>query len=463
MNTFRRDYRNAIDNFGGGMAGQQVDAYGERVEFALDDVVRRMGDLAGTQKDIHYAKGDLAEAWHAGNFNVDAARRGLDASATAPRDASPIDVSMRGTSVEHAQLKYFRSPEDTAKAISHPKYADLDQKVVPADQLDGVREAAARLAARNAHSRPEAADSYAHTARTADDRLKMDGAESRPLSEHDARELVKELRAKQDVDREHFRLTPQQVIQWQDILREATTAAARAAIISAALQSAPYLVAIARRTWETGEISAKDFAPMAQALPATLLRSGVAGGLSAAIVGSARAGVLGGKLQQVDPTFVAAGVILAISAFETSIKAANGDITWPVAAKCISEDAVVLAAAMGGGAIGQALIPIPMFGALVGNIVGAVVGRLAIDQVDGVVLGIAAETGSTIFGLVDHDYMVPSDILEASGWNVLDIRKLELRPLDLKRLQLRTLELRTLEMNVLRRGVVSFGRIAYLT
>jgi hypothetical protein len=154
---------------------------------------------------------------------------------------------------------------------------------------------------------------------------------------------------------------------------------------------------------------------------------------------------------------------LAISAFETSLKAARGDITWPVAAKCISEDAIILASAMGGGALGQALIPIPMLGALVGNIVGAVVARLAIEQVNGVVLGIAAETGWAVFGLVDQNCTVPGDILEASGWNVLDIRKLGPRPLDLKRLQPRTLELTSVEMNVLRRGVVSFGRVAYLT
>ena len=461
MNSFRRDYRNAIDNFGGGLAGQQVDAYAGRVEHALEDVVHRMGDLAATQKDIHYAKGDVAEAWHAGTFNVDAVRRGVDASATAPRDASPIDVSMRGSGVEHAQLKYYRSPEDTAKAISHPKYADMDQKVVPADQLDGVREAAARLAARNAQSRPDVADSYSHTANTTDDRVRMDGAESQPLTERDSRKLVKELREKQDVDREQFGLTPQQVIQWQDILREATTAAARAAIISAALQSAPYLVAVARKAWETGEISAKDFAPLAQALPATLLRSGVAGGLSAAMVGSARTGVLGSALQHVDPTFVAAGVTLAISAFETSIKAARGDISWPVAAKCISEDAIILASAMGGAALGQTLIPIPMLGALLGNIVGAVVARLAIEQVGGVVLGIAAETGWTFFGIVDQSYTVPSGLLEASGWNILDISMLRPRPLDVRRMQPRTLEPKGVEMSVLRRGVVSFGRVAY--
>ena len=463
MHAFRRDFRNASDNFGGGMAGQQIDAYAERVEHALEDVVRHMDALANTQKDLHYAKGDLAEAWHVGTFDADAVRRGAGARATAPRDASPIDARVHGSSIEHAQIKYFRSPEDTAKAISHPKYDDLDQKVVPGDQLDGVRDAAARLAARNAHNRPDVAESYAHTAKTADDRLRMDGVESRPLSEADAREMVKQLRETRDVNRGGFGLTPQQVIQWQDILRESTTAAARAAIISAALQSAPYLVAIARKALETGEISAKDFAPLGKALPATLIRSGVAGGLSAAIVGSARAGVLGSSLQQVDPTFVAAGVTLALSAFETSVRAARGDITWPVAAKCISEDAIVLASAMGGAALGQALIPIPMLGALVGNIVGAVAARMAIEQVNEVVIGIAVETGWSVFGLVDQNYTVPSDVLEASGWSVFKVQELDLRRLDYQRFQPQVLEVKTVGMRVLRRGVVSFSRVAYLT
>ncbi len=93
------------------------------------------------------------------------------------------------------------------------------------------------------------------------------------------------------------------------ILREATTARC-AAVISAALQIAPHLISIGHKAWQSGEISASDFSPLARSLPPALLRSGVAGGLSASIMGAARTGALGSSLQQVDPTFVAAGVIL---------------------------------------------------------------------------------------------------------------------------------------------------------
>ncbi len=53
-------------------------------------------------------------------------------------------MTVRGCTTENAQLKYYGAPEDTAKAISHPKYATLDQKVVPSDQLE-VREGAAAV------------------------------------------------------------------------------------------------------------------------------------------------------------------------------------------------------------------------------------------------------------------------------------------------------------------------------
>ena len=472
MTAFREDYRNAIDAFVGSQSAGQVDAYAEQIEAALEDVVIRMRTLAVNEKGLHYAKGDVAEAFHEGTFNVDAARRGIEARAWAPRDTSPVDIRVTGSASDLAQLKYYRDADATAKAISEPKYRDLEQKVVPADQLEEVRAAAARLAKGNAQTRPELAASYDaqtrpelaasydHTATTADDRIRMDGAESRPLTEAGSRDLVNGLRGDQDLDRAEFGLTPQQVVTWEDILRESGTAAA--AMISVALQSAPYLVSIARKAWDTGEISGTDFVPLGQALPPTILRSGLAAGLAAAITGSARAGLLG-SIQQVDPTFVSAGVVLAISALEASVDAARGNTTWPEAARAISQDAIILAAAIGGAAAGQALVPIPVLGALIGNIVGAAAGRLVVDQADRVIVGLAADTGWAVFGTVDQHYTVPKELLTASGWDTLELRPIELKTLELKPLELKTLDLNSVDMTVLRRGVVSFRRIGYLS
>jgi len=295
----------------------------------------------------------------------------------------------------------------------------------------------------------------------------MDGAESKPLTESNAREIVKQYRKGPEINREQFGLTPREVIQWEDVLRRSTSVATRAAVMSAALQSAPYVLSIAKKAWETGEISGKDFVPMGQAIPKTLLTSRLTAGMTSAIVTSARTGSLGVVLQRIDPTFVAAGVTLGISAMSTSINAIQGDISWPHAAKAVCEDSLILASAMGGAALGQVLIPVPMLGALIGNLVGGAMGRLVIDQAGKVVMGHAVETGWTVFGLVEQDYTVPAHILKASGWQTMDIQWFEPQRPDIQWFRpeapkIDWFKLNGVDMTVLRRGVVSFGRVGYV-
>lgn len=460
MTNFERGYRAVTDQIYAGMVGQEVSEFAARVETSVEELIRDMSKVAQNDKGLHFAKGDVAELWHAGGLNLNAVQRDIDVIAYAPRNASPIDIALRGAHhIEAAQLKYFRSAEDTARAISDPKYATLD-KVVPSDQLEGVREAAQRLASHHA-MRPEVSASYQHTADVADDRLRIDGAESRPLTEPQSRDLVERLRRDDNFNRDQFELASDDVVRWEDLLREATTAAARAALITAALQAAPYLLTVAKKGIETGEISVEDFVPLGRALPATLLRSSLSGGLTAAIVGAARKEMLGSGLKNIDPTHVSAAVVLCLCAVSNSLRAARGEIAPQEAAASTAEDALTLALALSFSAVGQALIPVPILGSLVGSLVGALVARMIVDEADRAIVGIAASTGWTFFGLVDHDYKVPTELLGAAGWRSVDLAQLQPRALDVRRLTPRALEPLAIDTTVLRRGVVAFRRVGY--
>jgi hypothetical protein len=463
MDEFYRDYRQVSETFGSAAAGQGVQGYVLRVEGAFDTLVKEMVNLADNQKGLDYAKGDVAEAWHAGTLTADAIRQHLNVRAFAPRDHSPIDVRVAGPSgTIDSQLKVYGSAMDTAKAISEPKYLGTDQKIVPSDQLDGVREAAARLAMKNHLTRLEMERNYSHTSRTADDHLHYDGANSKPISEKATRQMTQDARDTGDVDREGLGLTARQSIQWGDFIHEAGTAAMRAAALSAALQLAPHIVSLIAKAIKSGEITLEDLAPIGKQIPSAVFRSGVAGGLSASIVMASRMGVLSESLSNLDPTVVAAAVTLAMSAIGTSIKAARGDISWPIAAKTMMEDTFVLSCAIGGAAaVSQAIIPIPILGALIGNIVGALVARLVISQGNRTILGIAKDTGWTFFGIVDQNYAIPEDILLEGGWELMRVERLECEMLHLQRLELETLEMEPVPFRVLRRGVVSFGKIGY--
>ena len=289
MDHFRKDFRNTVDYFSGRDAAIRSVSYADGIQAEIDKCVSTMQRLVENNKDIKWAKGDVAEAWHAGTYNIDATRKHLETRAEAPRDHSPTDIVVRnGLGDEHRyQVKYHQDPLVNLEALSDKKYDGLG-KIAPEGHTiaDGI-----------------------------DDRVGAYGAESKPLQGRDASELVRQIRSN-DMDHRQFGLTLAQNLHWQDIFREATTAGARAAIMGAALQMVPAVVAIARKAWETGEITTKDFAPIVRSIPTTLLRSGVAGGLSAAIVGAVRKGVVGAG-QQVDPTLVAAGVVLAIGAVGT--------------------------------------------------------------------------------------------------------------------------------------------------
>lgn len=462
MTDFQRGFELASDQLVAAAVGARVADYGARVEESLETLIRDMAKIAVNQKDLHYAKGDVVEIWHAGTLNLNATQRGLNVEAFAPRNAGPIDVAVSGESGgTAAQLKYYRSGDATAKAISDPKYQCLDSKVVPADQLDAVRAAALRLASKNAE-RPEVASSYRHTAQTADDRLRMDGAESRPLSEDQAFDLTRQLRSQGGIDRVQFGLSSRDVIQWQEVLRDAAPVAVRAALLAAALQAAPLLMEIAKQGIESGEISVEDFAPLGQALPAAVLRSGLAGGLTAAVVGAAQRDLLGASLMELDPTVVGAIVVLCISAAGHSVEAARGRISPQEAAARTAEDALTIFVSLGFAAVGQALIPIPLLGALVGNIVGALVARLVIDQANEALLGLAVETGWTFFGLVDQDYRVPESLLADAGWQTINMDRFEPRTLNFQRLEPSRLDLVSIDVSALKRGVVAFRRVGFI-
>ena len=172
--------------------------------------------------------------------------------------------------------------------------------------------------------------------------------------------------------------------------------------------------------------------------------------------------MLGAGLKNIDPTHVSAAVILCLCAVSNSLRAARGEIAPQEAAASNAEDALTLAMALGFNTLGQALIPVPILGPLVDSIVGALVARLIVEKADSAIVGIAASTGWTFFGLVDHDYKVPTELLSAARWRSVDLSQLQLRALDTRRLNPATLEPMTIDATVLRRGVVAFRRFGYV-
>jgi hypothetical protein len=168
------------------LAGLLHDTLGQtdKLQTALTEAAQKHLNLGDAQ-----AAGHLAEVWHAGTFNLDAARKGLggllEAKLSTPNDpVADLQVLSHGQVVAKAQLKYLRRPAATTKAISEPRY-DTVQKVVPSDQVASVRRVAAARGEDGLGNR-----NFPDTAKRVKGQLEHNGVRSEPLSKAEAEKLV---------------------------------------------------------------------------------------------------------------------------------------------------------------------------------------------------------------------------------------------------------------------------------
>ena len=344
---------------------------------AIEDSATAHGRLP-----VGQLKGFIAEHWHAGTFNVDAYKKGLDGlTAVVPESnlgASPdIIVFQDGGEIARFQSKYYGAPKLTETNLSHPQYGPgapggAVGKLGPADQIEAIREVADRQAARNVEIRPGVSEQHAHTRDVVSGKVAAGGASSEPLTKSDAEQLARDAKAGR-VPALDASLSA------REIAGHAARAGAVAAGIAATLSAAPDLIEALRR-WQGGR---DDWQKALRSAGSKALHGGFAGGLRGAVAGgltlAVGSGYLGGVIQGLTPAVQASVVgALTVVVFEAVRDAWSlhiGEITRKeFLARCLTKSVVTVGGACG-AAVGQALIPIPVLGALLGSMLGAALAR----------------------------------------------------------------------------------------
>lgn len=170
----------------------------------MNSVTAKSGNLTNQSLDVQ--QGFTAEAHHVGSFNIEAAAKGqLNHNATLDvgQVNDPVaDIRVNTPSGSHDyQVKFYKDGDSTAAALSPKKY-DTVGKVVPKDQVQDVKDAASKRAAKAEGNRPEVGDSYKDTADKATDKISSNddqNIQSTGLNrkgEGSAEELAKEAKEK---------------------------------------------------------------------------------------------------------------------------------------------------------------------------------------------------------------------------------------------------------------------------
>jgi hypothetical protein len=468
MNNFQKKYRDVLNNMGGVSGTSDSKVYAKEVQNSIDYTIEALNKTAIQREnvDINYLKGWLAESWHSETLKVSAAARGRkDIYSEAPNNNETGQDFFYGKYGDHPSVgesKYYKSADETAKAISRPEYSNVDKKIVPSDQLEEIKEHADRLAKKNLLNRPEQAANYKHTAENADDRLRVENSSSKPLSEPDSKEMAKDFKGNKEFNPDKYGLKTENFVEWKDIARESGTAALNAAILSAALTAAPHIWKTLEEFIETGEVSAIDLKERSQIILHGSGAAGLRGGIAASLTASCKSGLMGENLKSISPLAIGMATTMTINAIGYSIRYQQGLINENEFKYNCIRDSFVLTTGMGGAVIGQIIIPIPLLGAMTGNLVGSTFGAVAFEGLNQVVLATCIDTGWTYFGLVDQDYTVPINVLREAGFEVFEVDRFETDKFEAEGFEFERFEVEGIGFQQLSRGIIGFNKVGYL-
>ena len=502
MDGFSEGYRffinHAADFSGVTISVDYVNSVSSEIEAFLNDISR----FKGFNTSADALKGDVAEFWHAGTFNMNAAARGSSHRVQVDRshEFGSADITGKNFKASYG-LKYYKTGHDSAKqqAISvfekYSKYIKTGGKeslveylnnrgyqdesiihdpvysgqirVIPANQMKSAIEWLEKKIAEEANSRPEQVIRYKETLNMLRERVSDNkGNASIPLKEEDAKRLAK-LAKEGEVDPEEFGLTTQELIGFEYLLKQAFKAGLTAATISAVLRITPELFNVIKFLIENGELDESEFKHIGFSALRGAAEGFVRGSISAAITTAFQAGLLGSALKSVDPSVVGAVTVIAMDALKNAYKVSTGEMTRYEMANELIRGMFVSTCALIGAGVTQSIIEVPVLGFMIGSFAGSLAGTYAYSAVYQPVISFCIDTGFTMFGLVKQDYRLPKDVLREIGVKVFEYEKFEYKKFEPIRFQYRRFNYKRFEpirMNVvfLRRGVIGVNEIGYL-
>lgn len=364
--------------------------YTGRIIKERDKLIEALNAFKGNAKSIDFLKGDIAEIWHEGAFNMNAAQKSSTAHAEAPRSTDLGSPDIVLDSGEKYQLKYYKTAKRSAEAqaasykqaannpstkkgaieriesgeVSEnaPIYEGQD-RMIPSDQLEDAKKELDKRIAKEMANPPKEVGRYQDTRNRITDKVENnEGVASTPLTKEKSEEIAKAAR-EGEVAPENINLTNHDIVKIQYVMKNAVKAGLQSAAIAAGinmiLSLGAKLIKEGKCFWDYGADDWKD----------VLLGigiGGIAGGVSASvlnIVGSYSASAVPGVSALLMATFGIASL---------APDYLDGKLTtdeFMVEAEMICFDAALILLT---GVIGQVTIPAPALGAVIGSVAGMI-------------------------------------------------------------------------------------------
>lgn len=364
--------------------------YTGRIIEERDKLIAALNGFKGNAKSVDFLKGDIAEVWHGGTFNINAAQKSSAAHAEVPRSTDLGSPDIVLDSGEKYQLKYYKTAKKSveAQATSYkqaannlstkqgaieriesgkvsentPVYEGQD-RIIPSNQLEDAKKELDKKIAKEMAKRPEEAGRYQDTRNRITDKVENDeGVSSTPLTKEKSEEIARAAK-KGEVAPENVDMLNNDIIKIKYVMKNAVKAGLQSTAIVAGinmvLSLSAKLIKEGKYFWDYEADDWKD-------VLFDIGIGGMAGGVSASvlnIVGSYSAGAVPGVSALLMATFGIASLVPDYM---------DGELTtdeFIVEAEMICFDAALILLT---SVIGQSVIPVPALGAVIGSVAGMI-------------------------------------------------------------------------------------------
>lgn len=481
-------------------AGQN---YGDiRLEY-IDSIRQEIQNLEdsinafkGFETSVEQLKGNVAEVYHAGTFNIDAAIKGSLHRAKVLNSHELASVDIETNFDVNYGVKYYGSAEATARqqlksweqvlhqAIKNKNYNDILEffesdrhdihesiysgqlRLVPADQFKEITKILQQKLATESVRRPELVPNIQETLDALTDRIKDNqGVESYPLSVKEAETLAR-LGKEGLFSAEEQGIIAPNLFSLDDIIKESLDAGKQAALYSLVLKLGPEIYKAISYFIKNGNISKEELEIIGTVLFSESAESFIRGALTAGLSASVRMGLLGKSAKDISLETLSQTVLLVFYTIKDSYKLSRGELKPSEMMFNLIKRTYILKLSSVGVGIGQAYIPIPGVGLLLGSLIGSVIGSITYEFGYKQLIGFCVESGFTFFGLVEQDYRLSDDVLDELGLDSFELDNFEINTFELDTFAADSFDIDSFEVDsfmprLLRRGVIEINKVGY--
>lgn len=502
MTAFEEGYNYFISNASAYTCATLSDDYVASINVEIEKMLQDLNSLEGFKTAPNILKGDVAEFWHTGTFNIDAALKDSQHRAFVDRSHDFASTDISTNFGDRYGLKYYSDAQASAKAQSvsifqrykeyqtkggtdslenfliDRGYSNVDTvladpiyagqiRIIPKDQLEDAIAWLEHMIKTESSRRPDQVHRYEETLALLSDRLKDNrGVESIPLSREEAEQLAT-LAKRGGISAKELGLTTETLITYEYILQQAFKAGMTAATISLVLKIAPEIYRAIGHLIETGEINKEQFIKIGFAAVTGSTEGFMRGSISAALTTCCKAGLIGEFMKSIDPSVIGAVTVLTMNVLKNASDVTLGRKTRNELTGELVKDMYLSTCSLIAGGIGQTLIEIPVLGYLLGSFLGSVVGTFTYNTGYKATLSFCIDSGFTMFGLVEQNYELPKELLKEIGIDFFEYETFEHDTLSPDTFKIDTFDFDSfipdsLGITFLRRGVIGVNKIGYI-